>query len=192
MPSSVAALFTSKVRKLPPPAIEMLEYCACMGNRFSPTEISLAKGLSLLETFEILKPALALRLLMESGDDLQFVHDRVQEAVLGVIDPQRRSAIHWNIGNHLLSLVSQAAGLEKMDNLFALAAHLNLGRPKICDVPTAYLLSNINYCAGEKALEALATEAANEYFRFARELLPPDCWETQYARTFKIYQEAKP
>lgn len=192
MPSTVVALFSSKVRKLPPPTIELLEYCACMGNRFSPTEISLVKEIPLLDTFETLKSALAQGLLMESKDDFQFVHDRVQEAVLTAIDPQKRRNIHWEVGNHLFSRVPKQADLEKIDsmfNLFAIAAHLNLGRPEALDAKIAYQLSDINYHAGNKAMEALAMEAANEYFKLARELLPDDCWETQYERAFKIYQK---
>lgn len=192
MPSTVVALFSSKVQKLPPPTIELLEYCACMGNRFSPTEISFVKGISLLDTFEILKFALAQGLLMESKGEFQFVHDRVQEAVLSSIEPQKRSDIHWEIGSHLFSRVPKGADMEKIDsmfNIFAMAAHLNLGKPKTLDLKTAYELSDINYHAGNKAMEALAMEAANEYFRLARELLHEDCWQARYERTFKIYQK---
>ncbi|MBU4305162.1 MAG: AAA family ATPase [Candidatus Omnitrophica bacterium] len=190
MPSTVVALFSSKVQKLPPQTIELLEYCACMGNCFSPTEIALIKEITLFNTFEALKPALAQGLLMESKDDLQFVHDRVQEAVLSAIPEDKRRRIHWNIGNHLSSIIPQGADLEKLDNLFAIAAHLNLGRPEALDAETLYRLSDINYHAGNKALEALAMESANNYFQLARELLPQGCWQKQYEMTFKIYRKA--
>lgn len=193
MPSTVVALFSSKVQKLPAPTIELLEYCACMGNRFSPTEISLVKEIPLLDTFETLKSALAQGLLMESKDDFQFVHDRVQEAVLSAIDAEKRRRIHWEVGNHLYSRIPKGADIERVDsmfNLFAITAHLNLGRPEALDPKLAYQLSDINYHAGNKAMEALAMDAANEYFKLARELLLGDCWETQYESTFKIYQKA--
>lgn len=193
MPSTVVALFSSKVRKLPAPTIELLEYCACMGNRFSPTEISLVKEIPLLDTFETLKSALSQGLLMESKDDFQFVHDRVQEAVLSAIDTEKRRRIHWEVGNHLYSRVPKGADIEKVDsmfNLFAIMAHLNLGRPETLDIKIAYELSNVNYHAGNKAMEALAMDAANEYFKLAKELLPGDCWETQYENTFKVYQKS--
>lgn len=191
MPPTVVGLFSSKVTKLPPQTVTLLEYCACMGNRFSPTEISMVKEINLLELFNILKSALAQGLLMESKDDLRFVHDRVQEAVLIAIDPEKRRHIHWDIGNHLLLAANNAANPEKLDNIFSIATHLNLGKPEILDAKTAYLLSTINYHAGNKALDALATEAANDYFRLARQLLPEDCWNFQYERTFKIYQKSK-
>ncbi len=193
MPATVVALFSSKVRKLPAPTVELLEYCACMGNRFSPTEISLAKEIALLDTFEILKSALAQGLLMESKDDLQFVHDRVQEAVLSAMPAQKRRQIHWAIGNRFLSRIPKEEDLEKINsflNLFSVAAHLNLGKPDSLDEKTAYQLAVINYHSGNKALDALATEAANEYFRLSRELLPKGSWDSEYEKSFKIYQKS--
>ncbi|MBW2099044.1 MAG: GAF domain-containing protein, partial [Deltaproteobacteria bacterium] len=189
MPSTVVALFSSKVQRLPPDTIELLEYCACMGNLFTPDEVALVREITLPDVFETLKPALGQGLLVESKEQLQFVHDRVQEAVLGAIERERRQQIHWHIGNHLLSAVPDGTDLEKLDNLFTVAAHLNLGKDRTSDKETAYLLSNINYHAGNKALDSLATEAANEYFRQSLELLPQDCWQVQYDRTFKIYQK---
>ena len=189
MPSTVAALFSSKVQKLPLDTIELLEYCACMGNLFTPDEVALVREITLLNVFETLKPALGQGLLVESKEQLQFVHDRVQEAVLSAIEQERRRQIHWHIGNHLLTSLPGDVDIEKLDNLFTIAAHLNLGMDGTLDKETAYLLSNINYHAGIKALDSLATEAANEYFRQSLELLPHDCWQVQYDRTFKIYQK---
>jgi len=192
MPPNVVALFSAKVRKLPAQTIELLQYCACMGNRFSPTEISLIKSMPLLNTFETLKAALSQGLLMENKDDLQFVHDRVQEAVLKEIPMENKRLIHWDIGNQLFQQSMKENSHQDPDaliNLFAITAHLNLGKPRQIDGKTAYLLSNINYHAGNKALSALATEAANEYFKLSRELLPEDCWKTQYEKTFRIYQK---
>ncbi len=188
MPTTVVALFSSKVQKLPPDTIDLLEHCACMGNLFTPDEVALVRKITLFDTFEILKPALGQGLLMESKDQLQFVHDRVQEAVLSNIKPERRRQIHWQIGKHLYS-AAEAHDLRKSDNLFTIASHLNLGREETLNKETAYMLSDINYHAGNKALNSLATEAANEYFRQSLKLLPEDCWEVQYDRTFKIYRK---
>ena len=189
MPSTVVSLFSSRVKKIPNDTIDLLENCACMGNRFTPDEVALVREISLLKVFEKLKPALSQGLLIESKDQLQFIHDRVQEAVLRVIKPEKRCQIHWQIGNHLLAAVPKGADLEKLDNLFTIVSHLHLGKENILDRNIACQLSDINYHAGNKALDSLATEAANEYFRQSLELLPEDCWEVQYDRTFKIYRK---
>ena len=191
MPTTVVALFSSKIQKFEPELIGLLEYCACMGNTFSPDELASIKEVTLLETFKMLKPVLGQGLLIENKNQLQFIHDKVQEATLSAIPVERRRKIHWQVGNHLLSAIREDVHIEKQDNLFTIVSHLNLGKEKDIDSKTAYLLSDINYHAGNKALDSLATEAANEYFKFARDLLPDDCWsEGHYERTFKIFQKA--
>ncbi|MBI2934605.1 MAG: AAA family ATPase [Chloroflexi bacterium] len=192
MPTTVVALFSSKIKKLPHDLINLLEYCACMGNTFSPAELALIKEMTLLEIFEMLKPALGQGLLMESKNLLQFIHDKVQEATLSAIPEEERRRIHWQVGNHLLSAVPlDVTDLEKLENLFTIVSHLNLGRAGDLESKTAYFLSDINYHAGNKALDSLATEAANEYFNLSRGMLPADCWEdSHYERTFRIFQKA--
>ncbi|MBI4286003.1 MAG: AAA family ATPase [Chloroflexi bacterium] len=195
MPTTVVALFSSKIAKLPPELVTLLEYCACMGNTFSPTELALVRNMTLLQTFEMLKPALGQGLLMENKNELQFIHDKVQEAALSAIPPARRRQIHWRIGNHLLSTVPKEATdiekLDNLDNLFTIVSHLNLGKEVDPDAKTAYLLSDLNYHAGNKALDSLATEAANEYFNLSRGLLRDDCWDdSHYERTFRIFQRS--
>lgn len=192
MPTTVVALFGQKIRRFPREMITLIEYGACMGNTFLPEELAMVRELSLVETFTRLKPALQQGLLTESEGRLRFIHDRVQEAALADIEPQRRRRIHWRIGNRLLTAArGQSLPLEKMENLFVIASHLNLGREEHPESETAYLLSDINYHAGNKALNALATEAANEHFRLSMQLLPEDCWQqSHYDQTFKIFQKA--
>ncbi|MBI2851531.1 MAG: AAA family ATPase [Chloroflexi bacterium] len=192
MPTTVVALFSSKIQRLPTDLISLLEYCACMGNSFSPAELSMIREITLLNTFELLKPALGQGLLIENKNQLQFIHDKVQEAALSAIPAERRRQIHWQIGSHLLSVVpADTADVEKLDNLFTIVSHLNLGRGANLDPETAYRLSALNYHAGCKAMSSLATEAANEYFDLSRELLPGDCWEEKhYEDTFHIFQLA--
>jgi len=191
MPTTVVALFSSKIRRLPPDLISLLEYCACMGNTFSPTEIAAIRGRSLIATFEMLKPALGQGLLMETKNLLQFIHDRVQEAVLSAIPAKKRREIHSQIGSHLLSAIPKGADIEKLENLFTIVSHLNLGKDENLDPDAAYMLSELNYHAGTKALDSLATEAANEYYNQSKDLLQYDCWdEAHYERTFRIFQKA--
>lgn len=191
MPTTVVALFSSKIQKLQQGLITMLEYCACMGNTFSPSELSLIREMTLLEVFETLKPALGQGLLIENKNQLQFIHDKVQEAALSAVPKDRRRQIHSQVGNHLLSVIPKGADIEKLENLFTIVSHLNLGKEDNPDAKTRYFLSDINYRAGNKALNSLATEAANEYFNLSRKLLPDDAWENDhYERTFRIFQKA--
>lgn len=194
MPSSVVLLFSAKIQKLPTETIQLLEYCACMGNLFTPDIVALVKEISLLETFETLKPALSQGLLMENKDQLQFVHDKVQEATLAAIPADKRRLIHFEIGQLMLSQVAEqlsgeSSELEALDDLFTITSHINLGRKPVLSKEEQYQISTVNFHAGNKALDSLATEAANEYYKNALNFLPDDCWSVQYERTFKIYQK---
>ncbi len=195
MPSTVVALFSSKVKKLPSKTIDLLEYCACMGNLFTPEDLAHVREISLLDTYEILKPALGQGLLIENKDQLQFVHDKVQEAALSNIDRDLRLKIHWEIGHHLYGAIPKDVELEHLENIFTITSHLNIATRLMdeagqrLDSATAKMVSHLNYCAGNSALNSLATEAANEYFSRSRELLPEDAWSSQYEETFRVYQK---
>jgi predicted ATPase/C4-dicarboxylate-specific signal transduction histidine kinase len=188
MPTSVVELFSSKVSKLPLKTLHILDHCACMGNRFSAEDVALVLDIRIEQLFEDLKPVLNLGMLLENKADLQFVHDRVQEAVLRQVDPEAKPAIHWRIGNRLLHAVPAGTDLEDLDNLFTIAAHLNLGRPADMDQELAYRLADINFHAGNKALDALAADAANDFFQKAHDYLPDNCWQQAYDLSFRIYQ----
>ncbi|MDD1607388.1 MAG: AAA family ATPase [Methylococcaceae bacterium] len=188
MPTTVVELFSSKVHKLSPSTLHILNHCACMGNRFTAEEVSLVVGIDVQELFYHLQQVLSLGMLLENKADLQFVHDRVQEAVLQQVDEQERLAIHWCIGNRLLNALPEGTNLEARENLFTIAAHLNKGHPPVMDEATCYRLATINFHAGNKALDALASHAANEFFLNAHDYLPADCWESAYQLTFRIYQ----
>lgn len=194
MPKSVVVLFSAKIQKLPEKTIQLLEYCACMGNLFTPNVVAEVRQISLLETFEILKPALGQGLLMENKDQIQFVHDKVQEAALAAIPVEKRRRIHFEIGQLLLSQVADkfetnSYELEALDELFTITSHINIGKKPLLTKNESYQISTLNFHAGNKALDSLATLAANEYYKNALNLLPDDCWSVQYERTFKIYQK---
>ena len=108
MPTTVVALFNSKIKNLASELRDLLEYCACMGNTFSPAVLAAVKNMSLPEVFAALKPALSQGLLIDSKGQLQFIHDKVQEAVLFDIPADRRRKIHWRIGTYLLETAPEA------------------------------------------------------------------------------------
>ena len=191
MPATVVALFRLKIGNFSPQLRSILEYGASMGNAFSPYELSQVLGMSMLQLFDTLKPALRQGLLVENRTRLQFIHDRVQEAVLSLIPKDRLRRIHKQIGSRLLAGVPEGADPERIENLFAIVSHLNRGRKRHLRSETAYYLSDINYHAGNRAFDSLAIEAANDYFRTSLELLPDDCWgDEHYERTFRKFQKA--
>lgn len=191
LPADVFALFEEKVEKLPPEVTHLLKYCACMGNTFFPADVSVVLDSPPVEIYRLLNPALRTGLLAEDKNRMQFIHDRVQEALLSSISPEERSQIHWQIGSHLYSKAVKEGNVERSENLFEIASHLNLGITDSSDEKTLRFVSVINFHAGNKALDTLAIKAANEYFRISHKLLPDDCWEKgNYRFTYGVYQRA--
>jgi len=189
MPSTVVDMFGSKISQLDKKTLDIIKTCACMGNRFSAEEVALIHNIKLSDLFEYLKPVLTLGLFIESKIEFQFVHDRVQEAVLKLLSPKQRKGIHWKVAWHLLQDMTLDAGLEKQDNLFTIAAHLDLGCPKKITDEEALQVAKVNFHAGNKALNALATQAANEYYRAGLTLLTDDFWESQYALMYQLHKK---
>ena len=189
MPTTVVDMFGSKVQRLEQETLEIVKICACMGNRFAAEDIALIHDIELRALFEYLKPVLTLGLFIESKTEFQFVHDRVQEAVLRLIPPEQRRLIHWQVGWHLLGDKALDAELENQDNLFTIAAHLNLGCPDDISTEDILKVAQINLCAGNKALNALATQAANEYYGDGLKLLSEQAWSNHYTLMYRLHQK---
>jgi len=189
MPNTVVDMFGFKVQRLALETLEIVKICACMGNRFAAEDIALIHDIELKELFEYLKSVLTLGLFIESKTEFQFVHDRVQEAVLRLLKPEQRRQIHWKVGWHLLGNKPADEEIEKQDNLFTIAAHLNLGCPKNINNDDVLKIAYINLYAGNKALNALATEAANEYYRDGLKLLSEKAWNDHYSLMYRLHQK---
>jgi len=189
MPATVVDMFGFKVQRLDKATLEIIKVCACMGNRFAAEDIALINDIKLRALFELLKPVLTLGLLIESKTEFQFVHDRVQEAVLRLIEAEQRRQIHWTVGRHLLADLPLDSGLEKQDKLFTIAAHLNLGCPESISNKEKLKVAQINLFAGNKALNALATQAANEYYQQGLDLLSEQAWTDHYSLMYSLHQK---
>jgi len=189
MPATVVDMFGFKVQRLDQATLEIIKVCACMGNRFAAEDIALINDLKLRALFELLKPVLTLGLLIESKTEFQFVHDRVQEAVLRLIESEQRRQIHWKVGWHLLGDLALDSALEKLDKLFTIAAHLNLGCPDNITNENKLKVAQVNLYAGNKALNALATQAANEYYQEGLALLSEQAWTDHYSLMYLLHQK---
>jgi len=112
-----------------------------------------------------------------------FLHDRVQQAAYAQIPPERKQVVHLTVGRLLL----ERADLERAEELFDVAHHLNLGSSLISEEAEALALSRINLSAGRKAKSSTAYEAALGYFKAGLSLLTEDYWESEYDLTFALH-----
>jgi len=77
---------------------------------------------------------------------------------------------------------------ERIENIFELVDHLNLGRELIIDEGENIELTKLNLTAAKKAKDAIAYNAAKDYLNISIERLPTDSWLRFYDLTFDVYK----
>jgi PAS domain S-box-containing protein len=117
----------------------------------------------------------------------QFFHDRVQQAVYGLISPAESSKINLKIGQLLLQHTRPD---RRYEEIFAIVNHKNLGSSIITDLSQKYELARLNLMAGQKAKLATAYQAAYQYLTMGLKLLTPESWQTHYDLTLVLHIEA--
>ena len=117
----------------------------------------------------------------------QFFHDRVQQAVYGLISANESSKLHLKIGQ---SLLQHTPPDRRYEEIFAIVNQMNLGSSSITDLSQKYELARLNLMAGQKAKIATAYEAAYQYLTMGLKLLTPESWQTHYDLTLVLHIEA--
>jgi len=205
---SVVELVASRIEKLPAPTQEVLKLAACVGDKFALDVLSLVSEKSANTTATELYSALQAGLILPLSDayriplvfdraesinlkldtsrvSYKFLHDRVQQAAYSLIPEDQKQFTHLKIGQLLLNNTPP----DKLEeNIFDIVNQLNVGIDTISQQSEKTQLAQLNLTAGPKAKAASAYEAAVRYLRVAMELLPADCWQSQYDLTLAIYE----
>ncbi len=191
---NVVELMIGTVKKLPPQTQQVLRLAACVGASFDLNTLSIICEQSTSEVFQNLLPAVQSGLILTISEldsqlliqDYKFSHDRIQQAAYGLIEDSRKKTVHLQIGRLLLAKLSAK---ERLERLFELVDHLNLGRELIADEREQIELVRLNLEAGQKAKEATAYAAALQYLTVGMEYLTENSWAENYELTFKLTQE---
>ena len=122
MPENMVAFMTMKIQKLPRKIQHLLQFAACLGNRFDLSTLAAVMERSENETAKDLEMAINEGIIFPTdesyryitffpGSELKdfapyvfydFVHNRFQEAVLEMIPATERATFHLKIGQYLL------------------------------------------------------------------------------------------
>ncbi|MCG8366236.1 MAG: hypothetical protein MJA27_23235, partial [Pseudanabaenales cyanobacterium] len=116
--------------------------------------------------------------------EYRFLHDRVQQAAYSLIPSNQKQATHLKIGQLLLHNTPMAQREEK---LFDIVNQLNIGLALIAEQAELNELAQLNLSAGHKAKASTAYGAALNYLTVGMELLPADCWLSQYDLTLNLH-----
>jgi predicted ATPase/signal transduction histidine kinase len=208
----VVEFMALQLQKLPASTQTVLQLAACIGNQFDLETLAIVQEKSPDETAADLWKALQEGLILPLSEiykffqdysnkeepnqlpitnyqlpSYKFLHDRVQQAAYSLIPEKQKQSTHLKIGQQLLNNTPEA---EREEQIFAIVNQLNIGVELIALQTERDELAQLNLMAGRKARNSTAYAAAVGYFTVGISILPADCWQTNYALTLNLYEEA--
>lgn len=183
---NVVDLMSTKLHRLPIATRCALRQLACLGNAAHKETLGRVYGLPEDGVHAALADAVIAGLVLRSGDEYSFLHDRVREAAYAMIPDDEHPAEHLRIGTILAAGMSVA---ELDDNIFEVVNHLNRGAGLLAGQEERVQLAERNRVAGRRAKVSTAHVAARAYVAFGRSLLGPNAWEKTYRLTFELELE---
>ncbi|MEH1868935.1 MAG: AAA family ATPase [Nostoc sp.] len=192
---NVVELTIKKLKQLPEPTQRVLRLAACVGAEFDLATLAAICEQPAGEIFAELTRAIQAELIIAISEldenlfiqNYKFSHDRVQQAAYALIPEEQQPIVHLQIGYLLL----QSSEFETTSQtLFKVVDHLNIGRNLVTNQQERDRLTRLNLLAGQKAKKTSAHSAALQYLTTGIELLAADSWQTQYALTLALCEEA--
>lgn len=203
---NVVDYLCERVQRLDAQLMKMLKLASCIGNQFSVAVLASLTGHTPQQVASVLEEAMFQNLIIPAVHDLsllttgadalewegisihgmEFVHDRVREAIYSLIGETERAGYHLEIGQAAIAHLDES-GLE--DNLFELVTHLNIGAAHITDPLQRKRLAHLNLRAGKKAKFAAAFSLAMRFVEAGIALLAPDAWHSDYATALGLHTE---
>lgn len=201
---NVVELMTDKLNLLPNECLTLLKIAACIGNRFRLRVLSVVSSVAQDEVARALKAAMTEGVIAPLGDAYQlveldknsdldvtvefaFAHDRIQQAAYLLLTDGDRSKTHLNIGRLLQNWLTQE---QLAEQIFEVVNHLNLGKELIDQEEERVKLCRLNMEAGKRAKASTAYQAAFSYFSSALDMVPQDCWQSDYILMMDLHVEA--
>ncbi|MCP4992163.1 MAG: AAA family ATPase, partial [Gammaproteobacteria bacterium] len=200
MTDNVVELMVAKIKQLPPQTQNSLQLAACIGNQFALQTLALVSEQAPQAVAASLSEALQAGLIIPLDDDYKYIaaledaaqmkveykfaHDRVQQAAYALIEPAKRQAVHWQMGQHLLA---QLPLEQQEERIFDIVNHLNQGRSLLEDETDRSRLIDLNLQAGQRATASTAYGSALAYLEMGLALLSENSWQTDYELTLHLY-----
>ncbi|KAL3937868.1 MAG: hypothetical protein SGBAC_007101, partial [Bacillariaceae sp.] len=186
--ANVVELLKSRIQRMPADVQLLLQLAACLGPSFRvPTLETLWKNLATIQSkgFELAKvPTLIefveTEMLIEAwgGNKYRWVHDKVQEAALSLVEMDERQ-LKFDMGK-VLYLDLQATELE--DELFDVADLISNGEGNVSADFASLCLK-----AAKKAMRLSAFLSATRYIQNGIRMLPDRRWTTQQSLTLELH-----
>ena len=190
---NVVELMLQLIQRLPEKVQNILKLAACIGNQFSQQTLSLVSEQDTDVINEQLTIALQQGLIVpfqswhkEQAEEFTFLHDRVQQAALSLLQQEEKKNIRFRIGRLLLKKIEN---IENDERIYDAADHLNSAIDLINDADEKLKLAEINLAAGIRAKRSSAYEPARRYTTQAMEILPKGQWNKPSPLTAEILMQ---
>lgn len=184
---NVVELMTAFILKLPEKTLDLLKTASTIGNNFSKRNLSVIKQISERNVESLLNFSTTEGLIIPSGDEYKFAHDRIQHAIYSLIPDDKKAAMHLLNAQRLTGHFNES---ELEEKLFDLVNQWNLGAEKIVDKDEKIYLSRLNLKAGNKAIASTAFPQALLYFEKGLHILDDKYWKDQYSLVLELTTSA--
>ena len=188
--ANVVTLLIEKLQQLPDETLDVLKLAACIGHRFETEVLALVAELAVVQLLERLQPAVEQGFLHQQDRQqqvLEFAFTRVRMAAYAMLSAERKRAVHWQVGRHVLARV---ADIELDERIFDVVNQLNQAVEIISDPQRKQELVQLNLLAGKKAHGAAAYRPALAYFEQALAILPDLRWQPTAEEQHEAYRLA--
>ena len=180
---SVTDLVVEKLNRLSGESREALQRLACIGNSADIAVLSIVLETSEDEAHANLWEALRLGLVSRSEGSYMFVHDRVREAVYGLLPEKSRAEVHLRIGR----LLNENIPLEKREEtIFEIVSQLNRGAALVSSREEREQIAELNLLAGKRAKSSTVYASALTFLIAGEELLAQDRRERSHDLLFQL------
>ena len=166
---NIVEFMIGQLRKLPEGTRAALMQVSALGIGAPVSTLTAVCETSPAQLQADLSAAVAAGLVVQDGDSIRLMHDRVQEAAYALIPEGERAALHLRIGRLLWPRLEAA---DTSESVFEAANQLNRGANLIADEQERTKLAQLNLTAGMRARQSGAYAAALGHFVAGSQLVP--------------------
>ncbi len=186
---SVVALLTKEIERLPSDLQYGLQVASCIGSCLAdPILCCLSKDLG-YDLTDILRQVSQKGFMIEIASSTMFcfAHDKIQEAVYGLMSEQQRRDNHVRFGlvlcNHTLKYDA-----ENEELLFVAVNQLNQGGSgSVHDPSLKNVIAELNLKAGRRSIDLSDYNTAFKLFQHGISFLGDEKWTLQYQLSVALY-----
>ncbi|MBK9263557.1 MAG: AAA family ATPase [Polyangiaceae bacterium] len=179
VPGDVALLLSERAQRLDEAVLSLLQAAGCIGNDFDKETLSAITDVASARVDALLSDAAQEGFVLATGSQYAFVHARVREAVVELMDAGRCKALHLRIGRVLRANV-------RGDKLYGVLGHINIAADLVVDPVERLEMARLNLEAGNAARAAAAFEAAMAHFDAGLGFLPVNAFESEKRLAFDL------